>query len=94
MIPEEEHGTWGWFRDPEIIYADESWKKGQGQYWCDVCDQADSFEHDVITEHDIAGTVTLTYCTETGKVIDTSAKRDITQAELDYVKQSLGVVDA
>ena len=87
MIPEEEHGSWGWIRDAKV------WHGSQGNYWCRVCDKLDTFEHDVVEETDIAGTLTLAYCTETGNVLDESKNRDITAAELAYVKQSLGVAD-
>lgn len=78
MIPEEEHGSWGWSHEP------------QGHYFCHVCNKVDTFDHDIVIEKDIAGTVMLSYCTYSGAVIDEPA-RDITQAELAYVKKSLGV---
>lgn len=62
------------------------------RFWCDICCTADTFEHEVIVERDMSGALNLSYCAYSGKVLN-EPLGDITQAELDYVKQSLGVVN-
>ena len=70
--------------EDEYVY----WDGNYGQFMCEVCHTHSDDAHELVLEYELDKVLPISiYCTDGG----TSIPGGISQADLDYVKKSLGV---